>query len=600
MSELPLSARDIEFVLYELLDVERLCERPHYAEHSRESFDAMIGTARRIAEERYLPFHRKADREGVAIVDGKVTPIPETKAAYDAAAEAGFLAAHHDETVGGLQLPWVVSQAALAHFTAGCVQLFSYHFLTIAGANMLAEFGSEAQKAAYLPRLLDGRFSGTMALTEPHAGSGLADLSTKATPQDDDSYRIKGAKIFTSCAEHELAENIIHMVLARIEGAPRGTKGISLFLVPRYRLDEAGRPGEPNDVVMTGMLEKMGWHGNTSSPVNFGENDGCIGWLIGEPNQGLRYMFHMMNEARIGIGMGGAVLACCGYSASLAYARERPQGRLPSNKDPDSAAVPIVEHADIKRMLLAQKAYGEGSLALCLFAAKLVDDLKTAGDEAARVRAGRLLDVLTPIVKTYPAEYGTLANSHAVQILGGYGYTKDFPVEQYFRDNRLNAIHEGTTGIQALDLLGRKVGMEDGAAFTALADAIEETIDDARGHNELGAMAGELTAALENVKATTATLLEAKRKGEIDLALANATLYLDTLGQVVIAWTWLKQALVALERAGRANGEDSDFYAGKLQACRYIFRWELPKVEPQCAILSRLDATSLEMRDAWF
>jgi alkylation response protein AidB-like acyl-CoA dehydrogenase len=600
MSELPLSARDIEFVLYELLEVERLCERPRYAEHGRESFDAMLETARRIAEERFLPYHRKADQEGVKIVEGKVTPIPETKAAYDAAAEAGFLAAHHDEAVGGLQLPWVVTQAAFAHFKAGSVQLFSYHFLTIAAANMLAAFGSEEQKALYLPRMLDGRFSGTMALTEPHAGSGLADLSTKATPQGDGSYRIKGAKIFTSCAEHELTQNIVHMVLARIDGAPKGTKGISLFLVPRYRLDGNGEPGEPNDVVMTGMLEKMGWHGNTSSPVNFGENDGCLGWLIGEPNRGLFYMFSMMNEARIGIGLGGATLACCGYSASLAYARERPQGRLPSNKDPDSLPVAIVDHADIKRMLLAQKAYAEGAMALVLYAASLVDEQKTAPDAAARARAGQLLDVLTPIVKSYPAEYGTLANSHAVQVLGGYGYTRDFPVEQYFRDNRLNAIHEGTTGIQALDLLGRKVGMEDGAAFAALTGEIEGTIEEARGHNALGAMAGELADALETVKETTAALLAAKDGGKIDLALANATLYLDTLGQVVIAWTWLRQAVVATARSGEASAEDTEFYAGKLQACRYIFRWELPKIAQQCALLASLDATTLEMRDEWF
>ena len=600
MSELPLSSRDVEFLLYELLDVERLCERPRYAEHGRESFDAMLETARRIAEERYLPFHRKADTEGVKIVDGKVTPIPETKAAYDAAAEAGFLAAHHDEAMGGLQLPWVVTQAALAHFTAGSVQLFSYHFLTIAAANMLAAFGSAEQRMLYLPRMLDGRFTGTMALTEPQAGSGLADLNTKATPQGDGSYQIKGAKIFTSCVEHELSENIVHMVLGRIEGAPRGTKGISLFLVPRYRLDADGEPGEPNDVVMTGMLEKMGWHGNTSSPVNFGESDGCVGWLIGEPNRGLFYMFSMMNEARIGIGLGGAVLACCGYSASLAYARERPQGRLPSNKDPDSPPVAIVEHADIKRMLLAQKAYAEGSLALVLYAASLVDEQKTAPDAAARERAGRLLDVLTPIVKSYPAEYGTLANSHAVQVLGGYGYTKDFPVEQYFRDNRLNAIHEGTTGIQALDLLGRKVGMEDGAAYATLTDAIEDTIEEARGDNTLGTMANELADALECIKETTESLLAAKDRGEIDLALANATLYLDTLGQVVIAWTWLRQAIVAASRSGEARGEDENFYAGKLQACRYIFRWELPKIRQQCALLAGLDATSLEMQDEWF
>ena len=600
MSELPLSARDIEFLLYELLDVERLCARPRFGEHGRESFDAMIETARRIAEARFLPYHRKADEEGVKLVDGKVTPIPETQAAYDAAAQAGFLAAHHDEAVGGLQLPWVVTQAALAHFNAGSVQLFSYHFLTIAAANMLATFGSEEQKALYLARMLDGRFSGTMALTEPHAGSGLADLSTKATPQGDGSYRIKGAKIFTSCAEHELAQNIVHMVLARIEDAPRGTKGISLFLVPRYRLDAEGEPGEANDVVMTGMIEKMGWHGNTSSPVNFGENDDCLGWLIGEPNRGLFYMFSMMNEARIGIGLGAAVLACCGYSASLAYARERPQGRLPSNKDPDSPPVPIVQHADIKRMLLAQKAYAEGSLALVLYAASLVDERKTAPDAAVRERAGRLLDVLTPIVKSYPAEYGMLANSHAVQVLGGYGYTKDFPVEQYFRDNRLNAIHEGTTGIQALDLLGRKVGMEDGAAFATLTEAIEETIEDAHGDNALGAMAGELADALGSIKETTAMLLAAKDGGEIDLALANATLYLDTLGQIVIAWIWLRQAVVASARATGASGEEADFYAGKLQACRYIFRWELPKIRSQCTLLAGLDATSLEMRDAWF
>jgi butyryl-CoA dehydrogenase len=598
MTALTLNPRDVDFLLYELLKVEELTERPPFTDHSRETFEAAIETARKIAEERFLPLYRETDLHEPRIVEGRVEMIPPVKEALDAAAEAGFIAAHKPFEQGGMQLPWTVAQAALAHFKAANIGIFAYHFLTIAAANMIDAFGAEAQKARYLEAMLAGQFYGTMVLTEPQAGSSLADIKTSAEPTAAGHYLLKGSKIFISCGAHELSENIIHLVLARIKGAPVGVKGISLFIVPRYRMEGDGRAD--NDITLTGLIHKMGYRGTTSTILQFGDKGDCRGELLGEPHMGLSYMFRMMNEARIGVGLGAACLGYVGYLNSLDYARNRPQGRKPDAKDPSRPPIAIVEHADVKRMLLAQKAYAEGALALCLFAARLIDEQRTAPEAEARRKAGLLLELLTPIVKAWPSDYGPEANRLAIQVLGGYGYTRDYPVEQHYRDNRLNAIHEGTNGIQAIDLLGRKVAMADGEALTLFAQEITRSAAAAKAQDGLGDYANELTQALAMIRETTDALLAARQRGAVELSLANASLYLDALGHLTVAWLWLRQALAARAGEAGAGPEDADFYRGKLQACRYFFRFELPKIEQHCRLLGALDGTTMEMQDAWF
>jgi butyryl-CoA dehydrogenase len=453
-----LDQRDLEFMLYELFDAESLTSRERYADHNRETFDAAINTARTVAEKYFLPIRQKVDTHQPTFDGEQVQMIPEIKVALEAVMDAGLAFPGADYELGGMQLPALVAAVAGAYLSAAGSTTMGYIGLTNANANLIDAHGTDEQKKTWVEPMRSGRFAGTMAMTEPGAGSGLADLTTSAVPMEDGSYRITGNKIFISGGDHEINENIVHLVLARIKGAPKGVKGISLFIVPKFLVNDDGRLGERNEVALAGLFHKMGGRGQTSCALNFGEKDGAIGYLVGEENRGLTYMFHMMNEARIMVGSGAAITALCGYQYSLDYARERPQGRLPSSKDPLSPPVNIIEHADVRRMLLAQKAYSEGAYALCLLGTKLADDLHTAPSEEEREQANLLLDFLTPIIKTWPSEYGPEANSLAIQVLGGHGYINEHPVELMYRDNRLNPIHEGTTGIQSLDLLARKVG----------------------------------------------------------------------------------------------------------------------------------------------
>ena len=597
-----LNRRDLDFILYELLDVESLTKRPRFAEHSRETFDAALDTAAKIAEEKFAPHNRKADLNEPRFENGRVKMIPEVAEALLAFREAGFMAASQDFELGGMQLPWTVAQACFAWFSAANISTAGYPFLTVANANLIRTFGSPAQKSKYLPSLLSGRFLGTMCLSEPQAGSSLSDIRTIAHPREDGSYRMVGNKMWISAGEHELSENIVHLVLARIQGAPAGVKGISLFIVPKYRVNDDGTLSGRNDVALAGLNHKMGFRGTTNCVLNFGEQGGAYAELVGEPNRGLACMFHMMNEARIGVGMGATMLGYTGYLHALAYARERPQGRLPGGKNAQQPQVKIIEHADVKRMLLAQKAYVEGALALCLYCSMLVDESRTTGSDTVRCEAELLLDILTPIAKAWPSQYCLEANSLAIQVHGGYGYTREYPVEQFYRDNRLNPIHEGTNGIQALDLLGRKAGMNGGAAMQLLARQTSATVRDAFScdSEELRRCGRLLNDALDRVAAVTRNLLGVVARGEVDLGLANASVYLDMVGHTVIGWIWLRQGLVALKKLETAHGADRDFYQGKLQACAFFFRWELPKTAQWSDLLESLDPTCLDMQDEWF
>jgi alkylation response protein AidB-like acyl-CoA dehydrogenase len=600
-----LPRRDLNFLLYEWLGVESLITRERFADHSRETFDAALNTAEKIAADYFAPHNKKSDANEPTFDGTRVHLIPEIKTAVDAFSAAGLLAAQHDADLGGMQLPATVANACMSHFMMANVATAAYPFLTIGNANLLLAHGSHEQIDTYVRPLLAGRFMGTMCLSEPQAGSSLADIKTRAELQSDGSYRLFGNKMWISAGEHDLSENIIHLVLAKIVGGDGktipGVKGISLFIVPKNLVNADGSIGERNDIVLAGLNHKMGYRGTTNCLLNFGEGKyrpsnraGAEGILLGEPHQGLRYMFTMMNEARIGVGLGATMLGYAGYLHSLDYARHRPQGR--TLKDPASPQVPIIEHTDVRRMLLAQKSYVEGALALNLYCAKLVDDEKTSADETVRKEATLLLDILTPIAKSWPSQWCLEANNLAIQVHGGYGYTRDYNVEQFYRDNRLNAIHEGTHGIQALDLLGRKVVMQQGAALQLLTRKIQKTCDCAllvqRGDTQtFGANLGNTFQRLLHV---TQTL---HRAGDANKTLANASAYLDAFGHVVIAWIWLEQSLAA---STNYNETESDFYHGKWQACKFFFVWELPKVSAMIDLLQSLDTTTLEMKDAWF
>ena len=594
-----LSRRDLQFLLYEWLDTERLVDRPRFADQSRDTYDDILELAERVATDRFAPHNAKADaNEPYVGDDGKVVLIPEVAEALKVFGESGLLAASMPEEVGGMNLPYTITSAIFSWLHASNVGTAAYPMLTAGATNLLIANGSEEQIDTWVTPMIEGNYFGTMCLSETQAGSSLSDVSTKALPQDDGTYRISGNKMWISGGEHDLSENIVHLVLAKLPDAPPGVKGISLFIVPKFLVEDDGSIGERNDVVLAGLNHKMGFRGTVNTVLGFGEGEytpggkaGAIGYLIGEPNKGLSYMFHMMNEARISVGLGATGLGYTGYLKSLTYARERPQGRPIASKNPVDPQVPIIEHTDVKRMLLAQKSYVEGSLALNLFCASLVDEQETAEDEAPRERADLLLEILTPIAKSWPAQWCLEANSLAIQIHGGYGYAREYGVEQLYRDNRLNAIHEGTHGIQALDLLGRKVTMRGGAAFGALYELITTTINQATDlGGEAAELGGSLQASLNRLGEVTAKVWESR---DPESALANASVYLEAAGHLVIAWAWLEQFLAVDEAEG-------DFYEGKRQAARYFFRFELPKTAPQFDLLASLDRTTLEMKDAWF
>ena len=594
MASKVLSSRDLEFLLYEWLNVEELTSRPRFAEHSRETFDAVLDLSEQIAERDFASHNRKSDLEEPQFDGVRVHIIPEVGTALDTFSNSGLLAGAMDEEIGGVQLPNVVHRACFAWFQAANIATAGYPMLTMANANLVIAHGTQEQVDTYVRPMIEGRFFGTMCLSEPQAGSSLTDVTTRAVPADDGTYRLQGNKMWISGGDHELSENIVHLVLARVADAPPGVKGLSLFIVPKFLVEKDGSLGERNDVVLAGLNHKMGYRGTTNTLLNFGEGvytpmglPGAVGYIVGEENRGLDYMFHMMNEARIGVGAGAVALGYTGYLHALDYARGRLQGRPTSGKDPSAPQVPILQHPDVRRMLLSSKCYVEGGMALILYSARLLDEQETAPSEEERGQAGLLLDVLTPIVKSWPSQWCLLANDHAIQVHGGYGYTREYNVEQFYRDNRLNPIHEGTHGVQALDLLGRKVTMQNGAGLQLLAKSIHATTEKASG--EWVALAKQLAGATERVVAVTQKLWG---DGDAVKALANASVYLEAVGHVVVAWMWLEQAIAT-------GGKRSDFYDGKRAAARYFFGHELPRTGPQFELLESLDISLVELDDSW-
>ncbi|MDP7704769.1 acyl-CoA dehydrogenase [Mycobacterium sp. TY815] len=593
-----LSRRDLDFLLFEWLRVEDLPARQRFAEHSKETFSALLDLCEDLATRYFAPHNKKNDAHEPTFDGERVSVIPEVKEALEAFAKADLLAMSMDQGLGGWQLPTVVAGAGLAWFHAANVATSGYVLLSLANANLLSHYGTAEQIERFVKPTLAGRFTGTMCLSEPQAGSSLADITTRAEPQDDGSYRLFGSKMWISGGDHELSENIVHLVLAKIAGAPAGTRGISLFIVPKFLVADDGTIGERNDVVLAGLNHKMGYRGITNTALNFGEGrhqpggrPGAVGYLVGEPHRGLSYMFHMMNEARLGVGLGAIALGYTGYLKALQYARERPQGRPVTAKDPAAPQVSIIEHPDVKRMLLAQKSYVEGALALALYCARLVDIQSSPESPAEAESAGMLLDILTPVAKSWPSQWCLEANNLAIQVHGGYGYTREYDVEQHYRDNRLNPIHEGTHGIQSLDLLGRKVTQHGGAGLVELTKTIAGTVSRATAlAGEPAAMAKQLDEAWQRLVTVTTSMFAA---GDVDAALANSAVYLEAFGHLVIAWAWLEQVLAA-------HGRSGDFYEGKRFAARYFYTYELPRTGPQLDLLQSLDRTTLEMRDSWF
>ncbi|WP_291009468.1 acyl-CoA dehydrogenase [Hydrogenophaga sp.] len=592
----------LDFLLNDWLAVESLNQRERFSDHSRETFDAVLDTCERIAREKYAPFNRLVDTQEPHFDGDKVILPRATHDAQKAYAESGMLSAAQDAEIGGMQLPYTVEAAANSFFAMASVSIGS-GMLTTGNANLLMKHGTEVQKQVFALNEFSGRWSGTMCLSEPQAGSSLSDVVTRAVPDGADfaddplgsRYRLKGNKMWISAGEHELTENIVHLVLAKIPDESGklvpGTRGISLFIVPKHMVNAHGElTGERNDVALAGLNHKCGWRGTTNTLLNFGEGKypvggaaGAVGYLVGQPGKGLACMFHMMNEARIGVGLAATMLGMAGYHASLAYAKGRPQGRPmgPAGKDPAQSQIRIIEHADVKRMLLAQKSYCEGALALELYCARLVDEQHT-GDAQSADDARLLLEVLTPIAKSWPSEWCLEANSLAIQVHGGYGYTRDFPVEQYWRDNRLNMIHEGTHGIQAMDLLGRKVLMEEGKGLQLLAARMQATMARAGQVPELADHARSLGQALADVGAATKA---AWATGNPTDALANAVPYLQAFGHAVLAWIWLDVALTA------HAAPEAPARTGRLGAMRFFFHYELPKIGAWLQVVSQRDAT---------
>ncbi|MBR8743210.1 acyl-CoA dehydrogenase [Nocardiopsis sp. MG754419] len=593
MASTLLSARDLRFLLYEWLDVEALTRRPRYAAHSRETFDGALDLAERVATDHFAPHNRTNDTDEPRFDGTRVHVNPEVARALEVYAATGLASMATDASVGGDQIPRVVASACDAYFQAANPGTCAYPFLTSGNAALLMAHGSPAQIATFVRPMAEGRFTGTMCLSEPQAGSSLADITTRAEPAGDGTHRLFGNKMWISGGDHEMSENIVHLVLARIPGGPAGVKGISLFVVPKYLVNEDGTRGERNDVVPAGLNHKMGYRGTVNALLNFGEGahtpggaPGAVGHLVGAPHEGLRSMFHMMDGARVGVGAGAMAVGYTGYLKSLAYARERLQGRPLGAKNAEEPQVPIIEHTDVRRMLLAQKSYVEGALALVLYCARLMDERVSAASPERARDAGLLLEVLTPIVKSWPSQWCLEANSLAIQVHGGYGYTREYDVEQHYRDNRLNAIHEGTHGVQALDLLGRKVVLDGGARLTLLVDTARTTVARAR---ELGGVEAEYAALLDAALTRTVEAAAAAwSEGDAAVALANATAFLEATGHVVSAWMWLEQVVAA-------HGGQGPFYEGKRAAAAYFFRHELPRTGPWFDLVASRDRTVLDV-----
>ena len=592
-----LDDRDVDFLLYDVLHADRLVELPGFAEHGRETFDLLLRTTRRFAREVLYPAYKPMDEATPVLANGRVTVHPRMRAIYPKLVELGLINASRPAAVGGMDLPLTISTAAMAYLMAANVSAAGFAFLTTGAAHLIEAFGDEALKATYMAPMYDGTWTGTMALTEPQAGSSLTDVKTTATPTAAGHYLIRGSKTFISGGDHDLTENIVNLTLARIEGAPPGIKGVSLFVVPRRRPEGEGLVD--NDVQTAGVIHKIGWRGLPSVILSFGEASDCHGFLLGEPHKGINYMFQMMNEARILVGVSAAATASAAYHEAVGYARMRPQGRKALARDPSAPQIPIIEHADVRRMLLRQKAIVEGALGLALATSRYADLAAHAATPEARARAATLLDLLTPIAKSFPAEKGFEANTLSVQVHGGYGYSSEYLPEAWLRDQKLNSIHEGTTGIQSMDLLGRKAVAGGGAALQALLEEIAETAARARTALVPVAWIDAVTRAGASVAALTGELGGYGASGDVEKMMLHSVDYLELFSILVTSWQWLLQAAAAQECLARKDTL-ADFYEGKLCAAQYWISTEIPRIAALAELCRSAEDSYGRMKPEWF
>ncbi|WP_224485567.1 acyl-CoA dehydrogenase [Robertkochia aurantiaca] len=589
----------LRFILFEILDFEEVLAQNRFEDHDTESVNMFIDSVKDFSDKELYPYFREMDESPAHYKDGEIIVHSQVRETIKKAAELGLIAAAFDYDDGGLQLPHTLVNAVYWIQECANNHLPNYYGLTQAAANLITHFGNNTLRENYVSQMLSGKWTGTMCLTEPQAGSSLSDIRTTAYPEGE-HYQIRGQKIFISGGDFQGAENVIHLLLARIEGAPAGVKGISLFVVPKKRPVQ-GEELTGNDVNTIGDFQKMGQKGYCTTHLSFGDNEDCRGWLVGEPHQGLKYMFMMMNEARIAVGRGAAAISMAAYRAALSYAKERPQGRSlgdSGKKNPEEQQVLIIKHPDVKRMLLQQKAITEASLCLVLLSAKYQDLSRVHPDPEERKRYGRLLDLLTPVTKTYPAEKGTEAVSQALQVFGGYGYCNDFIIQQYYRDIRIFSIYEGTTGIQSLDLLGRKVIMDEGKAVKELFLLVEKSSEKATEHADLAPYAGKLREASELCGKVIAYLTGFAREGKHERFLADATVFMKFFGIYVSSWLWLEMGM----KAQQALDSDSTvyskaFYRGKVLSMKYFYKYELPAMTSLAETLFHTDTTTLNDLD---
>jgi butyryl-CoA dehydrogenase len=593
------SERNIKFLLYEAFDVESLTSYEYYSEHNRKMFDMVLKAAVKLGKDLLFPIFEEMDRNHPELVDGEVKVHPSVKTIMKEFGEGGWISSRFPFDQDGEQLPSMVADVCEFIFSAANYSANAYPSLTFGASHLIDSFGNQELYDTYVPKMHAGEWQGTMALTEPEAGSSLSDITTMAEPTDNGYFRIKGQKIFISAGDHDGVDNVVHLMLAKIEGAPAGVRGISLFVVPKKRIDDDGRL-VPNDVVASGVYHKLGYRGCPIVQLSVGDKNDCRGWLVGEPHSGLKYMFQMMNEARIGVGLGATAMATAAYYASLDYTKSRLQGRKMGQKDPNLPPVPIIEHADVRRMLLFQRSVIEGALSLIMQCSKYVDFQKVLSGEA-KEKYHLLLEILTPIAKSFPSEMGILSISQGLQCLGGSGYCDDYPLEQYYRDCRIHPIHEGTTGIQGMDLLGRKVIMKNGQAFLLFINEIEDTIGAAHQYNELREFANDLNTTLTSLQDVTQYLITLAQQQGPEAFLADATLYLEFFSIVTIAWQWLLQGVAAQKALDNSPKKaDQNFYQGKIFTLRYFFAYELPKTLGLARRLMDDDRLTVEMQTDFF
>lgn len=587
------SRKNLDFLLNDVFQLTKLSEYDYFSDHNEETYKMVLDACTDLATNKLRPILSEMDRQAPEYVDERIKVHPAMKEINQAFGEGGWIGAPLSYEEGGQQMPYMIFNATMFILGAANYSASVYPFLTAGAANLIRSFGSEQLRATYLDKLYGGQWQGTMALTEPEAGSSLGDLITSATPTEKGHYLIKGQKIFISCGDHDATENIVHLMLARIDGAPKGSKGISLFVVPRLRPDTNGNLVF-NDVITGGIFHKMGYKGAPIAHLIMGENDDCHGYLVGQEHQGLQCMFQMMNEARLAVGFNATSIASAAYYAALQYCRERSQGRKIGVKSAEQSL--IIEHADVKRMLLFQRSVVEGSLSLLMECSRYADLTRvTTGEEQANYHA--LLSLLTPIAKSYPSEMGCLSTSAAIQCLGGYGFTDEYLPQLFYREARIHPIHEGTTAIHGMDLLGRKIAKDQGTTLRLLIAEITKTIQKAQQIERLAPSAVALATTLEKVVDTTMNLSLLGMQGKHEIFLADATIYLETLGIVVIGWQWLKQGISAYQHLA----QDTDqFYAGKLYTMDYYFKYELPKTRSLLATLKHDSNVTIEAGNEHF